>query len=391
MLGWIEEVNPSVICLQEVDYQLFESDLLPALQSLGYSGLSQRPKKMCKNQPCGCATFWRHDRFKLNKHCIKSRAMAVHLCDRTHQSQEVVVVNVHLEASQSAAAARNRARQINSPLRWAAEQATGVPILIAGDFNTGSDSALLQVLRSECWHGHDLAAAYEHPSASDTLPVCNASMASHDARLLIDHIFYSHTQFELECILEPFDDAEAKASFCHDPNRGLPDKICPSDHIPIAAEFRITSTSTTKRTPTNQVTADDVCQDRRAALEAHWLSMQADGPAKSRGKPSGEQLSALRAHAALVKGWMSTLSTAERTFVVSLKKKMRRNRATKTRVSRPAVRERAAPQKTVSVPPCQHVKVRKQHCWWDVMKKSPHQTVGCVLLAVSALLMFAYR
>ena len=202
MLGWIKEVGPSVICLQEVDYQLFESDLLPALQSLGYSGLSQRPKKMCKNQPCGCATFWRHDRFKLNKQCIKSRAMAVHLRDRTHQSQEVVVVNVHLEASQSAASARNRARQINSPLRWAAEQATGVPVLVAGDFNTGGDSPLLHVLRNECWHGHDLAAAYEHPAASDTLPVCNASMACHDVRLLIDHIFYSHSQFELDSILE---------------------------------------------------------------------------------------------------------------------------------------------------------------------------------------------
>ena len=202
MLEWINALSPSVLCLQEVDFQLFESDLLPALQSCGYSGLSQRPKKMSASQPCGCATFWRQNQFNITGHCIKSRAMAVHLRFRTSPSQEVVVVNVHLEAAQTAAGSANRARQVHSPLRWAADHAKGAPLLVAGDFNTAGDSPLLHVLRSESWHGHALASTYEHPATIATLPVCNATYAGHDARFCVDHIFYSHAQFGLECVLE---------------------------------------------------------------------------------------------------------------------------------------------------------------------------------------------
>ena len=146
--------------------------------------------------------------------------------------------------------------------------------------------------------------------------------------------------------------------------------------------------------PTSLVPDEDVSHDRRAALEDRWLSLQTDAPAKARGKPSAEQLAALRAHAALVKGWMATLSTTEKAFVTSLKKRMRRARATKTCVSRTTPPQRAIPQKTAPVSACQHntnVEVREQHCWCGVVKKFSHQTFICVLLATSVLLMSAYR
>jgi len=240
ILQWIDGLAPSVLALQEVDFARFGGDLLPALQERGYEGVSQTPKKIASSQPCGCATFWQRDRFQLVAECTKSRALAVHLRAAGTCGGEFVLVNVHLQAqpldpATAQAAAGNRARQLHSPLEWAAREARGVPVVVAGDFNAGLDSPLLHVLRSQTWHGHALASAYEHPAAAPTIPASVATFAGHGGRHVLDHIFYAHEHLRLVHLLQPLCAAEARRSFCSDAARSLPDKICPSDHIPIAA------------------------------------------------------------------------------------------------------------------------------------------------------------
>ena len=243
ILEWIDGLAPSVLALQEVDFVLFATDLLPELQKRGYEGMIQMPKKLAARQPCGCATFWQRDGFHLVGHCHKSRALAVHLKLSGARGEEVVVVNVHLQAQSDSTAqatlAGHRARQLNSSLEWAAREARGVPVVISGDFNADRDSSLLHVLRSHAWHGHVLSSAYEHPAAAHTLPASLATFAgAPGCRLTLDHIFYSSQHLQLVHLLQPLCAAEARRSFCSDAARILPDRICPSDHLPIAAVLR---------------------------------------------------------------------------------------------------------------------------------------------------------
>jgi endonuclease/exonuclease/phosphatase family metal-dependent hydrolase len=88
---------------------------------------------------------------------------------------------VHLEASQTAFSAR--ATQLSSAFKWTAQHAAGVPMLVAGDFNTGADSALLDAAvrtGSAFTHGQRLASAYEHPAAVATPPLRSRIASSGD-------------------------------------------------------------------------------------------------------------------------------------------------------------------------------------------------------------------
>ena len=261
ILNWIRNLNSDVIALQEVDYDIFITDLEPALQKLGYEGVMQSPKTntSIKKQPCGLATFWKVDKFQMLTHKSFSRSMITHLqqsfqnnrddnaVDQTKKQEKMFcVANVHLESSQSSNGAEKRARQLNSPLKWAKEQIPQsciCPFVICGDFNTGADSKLFDVLRNERWHNHSLAMVYEHPSTSQTLPVCRATYAVPYHHYVIDHVLYSHENLQLRHVLNAFDEKETiknlGPSSIKGPvnKRGFPNLFCPSDHIPIGATF----------------------------------------------------------------------------------------------------------------------------------------------------------
>jgi len=58
-MEWIKRLRPHVLALQEVDFQIFDSHYLPALQSMGYQGMMQRQKK--DNQNPAIHGIPRHD------------------------------------------------------------------------------------------------------------------------------------------------------------------------------------------------------------------------------------------------------------------------------------------------------------------------------------------
>ena len=57
-----------VICLQEVQADSYENDLLPALSAMGYDGLFKQKTRESMGQygkVDGCATFWKRSKFLL--------------------------------------------------------------------------------------------------------------------------------------------------------------------------------------------------------------------------------------------------------------------------------------------------------------------------------------
>eukprot|EP00536_Pseudo-nitzschia_multiseries_P009186 jgi/Psemu1/22560/gm1.22560_g len=172
-----------------------------------------------------------------------------------------------------------RVGQLNSPLLWASERARVPPssprvaaVVVCGDFNAGAETSLLRVLRTERWHGHAFASVYEHPAAADTLPVKHVTtFAIPHRRHAIDHMLYTYTNANananananrnthtnthtnahthksthahepaiLAALLDPLTEAEAEAHLLGDPEKGFPDALCPSDHLPIGAVFLV--------------------------------------------------------------------------------------------------------------------------------------------------------
>lgn len=196
LLQWVDDLGPTVIALQEVDEVKFEADLHGAMRERGYDGRLQHPKQKkdaAQPQPCGVATFWRRERFHLLSEAVKSRTLCVTL-GAEQEERPLCVVNVHLEAAQSAEGADRRARQAGSALAWVEREAPGVAVVLCGDFNTGADSPLHHVLREHQWHGHALASVYEHPAARTTIPTTVATfVGSCERRYLIDHMWYVET------------------------------------------------------------------------------------------------------------------------------------------------------------------------------------------------------
>jgi mRNA deadenylase 3'-5' endonuclease subunit Ccr4 len=109
--AWVAALAPDVLTLQEVDYAVFDAQLLPAMRELGYDGRCQRAKRQAASQPCGVATFWRHDALALLPGCeaVFSRAMALGFAllparggatgGEGAAAPQLIVANVHLEAA----------------------------------------------------------------------------------------------------------------------------------------------------------------------------------------------------------------------------------------------------------------------------------------------------
>lgn len=324
MLTWIERLNPDVLALQEVDYDKFAIDILPELDRMGYCGSMQKPKKKAETQPCGVATFWKNEKFGMEKETSFSRTQCVILQNRQTNNDpqycsQVCITNVHLESSQSELGSDRRARQLNSALAFAAAEAPNAALLVCGDCNTGADAQLFRVLREHQWHGHSLSSVYEHPSTHRTLPVSVATFMVPGHHYVIDHMLYDQDTLRLKCALDAFSKEEmeehvhAKGDQC-----GFPSAFCPSDHIPIGAVFELLPQAATL--PQRQQQTAMISEERKSELVAQWASLQAQRPPHRKGKPTPEELVERKAYASAVKAWKETVqgNTRELDFVVQL-------------------------------------------------------------------------
>ncbi|CAB9511176.1 angel homolog 2 [Seminavis robusta] len=319
LLQWMEQLDPDVLAVQELDYVKFETDMLPELQRRGYEGMMQQPKKKAADQPCGNATFWKSTIFQLVQQASFSRTLCTVLDMTEDKVGQVCIVNVHLESSQSDVGFDRRARQMNSALAYAASEAPGAALLVCGDCNTGADAELFRVLREHEWHGHNFSSVYEHPSTHKTLPVSVATFICPGAHYVIDHMLYAQDCLRLRCALDAFSPEEmdehvhAKGDDC-----GFPSAFCPSDHVPIGAIFEILPQQHKK---SKAVAA--LSPEREEELGRQWDALCSERPPHTKGKPSPEELAARKKFAALVKAWKETLkdNPLETEFVAKLTKK----------------------------------------------------------------------
>mmetsp|Transcript_5259 Transcript_5259/g.11114 ORF Transcript_5259/g.11114 Transcript_5259/m.11114 type:complete len:455 (-) Transcript_5259:419-1783(-) len=338
-MEWIKRLRPHVLALQEVDFQIFDSHYLPALQSMGYHGMMQSQKK--QNQPCGVATFWRSDLFQVLAHRSFSRSMALHL-QRVEDVENgnkgrhhFCLINVHLESSQTQDGAEKRARQLNSPLQWASARSDTVslqdsvcPVILCGDFNTGADAALFHALRTHQWHGHSLASVYEHVSTSDTLPVNRATFAVPGHHYLIDHLLYSHAMLKPRFVLNALTPSEIDEYLGPSgSDRGFPNGLCPSDHLPIGCVFEMqhqeSATVSLLNGETKDSEATTLSETRSQEIRYQWQNLLAQKPYHGRGKPSPEELAKRKEYAEKVKLWKAGFeqNDAEVAFVAKITKK----------------------------------------------------------------------
>ena len=267
LLQWIEVFHPDVLALQEVDYDKFGEDLLPELSKHGYDGRMQNPKKKAAKQPCGVATFWKKDKYTLEKEVSFSRTQCVVLnCSETETQtipQQLCIINVHLESSQTEVGCDRRARQLNSALAYAATEARSAALLICGDCNTGADASLFRAIRDYQWHGHSLSSVYEHPDTHATLPVSGATFMVPHHHFVIDHMLYEQDTLKLKCALNASSQEEVD-DHVQGLESGFPSAFCPSDHIPVRAMFEVLSYS--RQSEPETVTT--VSEERKAELTA---------------------------------------------------------------------------------------------------------------------------
>jgi len=337
-LKWVEALSPDVLALQEVDFDKFESHLLPELQDRGYDGRMQSMKKHNGRQPCGVATFWRVDKLQLvrgkngERSFSRSMALVFQLLKNErkqpcHESTtKVCIINVHLESAQTEIGADRRARQVNSPLSWASEVAPSHPVVVCGDCNTGADAALFRVFRNCKWHGYETASVYEHPATAQTLPVCRGTFLVPNHHYVIDHIIYSHETLKMKCVLNAFTPEEIGEHLGSDRDKGFPSALCPSDHIPVGAIFVIKDNiencnSQDCASPINsEHYSQELSHERQIELTMFWESIKSQKPSNGKKRPTKEELEAGQKYKTMIKEWKKSLegNPAELEYVRNL-------------------------------------------------------------------------
>jgi len=170
------------------------------------------------------------------------------------------------------------------------------PLLVGGDFNAFPNSGLADVLRSDGWHGFNLAGAYDHPAAADLTPVIEATSAESTCRLVLDHLYYRCPHFRLAGLVQPLVGTERS---CFEYGPGLPDQVVPSDHVPIGAVLEIAVVRCTFSQPdAAPVTADAFWSGSSNVLTEperdELLRIEAMIQQRPRGKPTAEEIASLR-------------------------------------------------------------------------------------------------
>jgi endonuclease/exonuclease/phosphatase family metal-dependent hydrolase len=309
----LRESNADIICLQEVQ---FEHAVCPpgvpswASEALAahYVGVMQDDTKRAATQRTGNATFFRASMFEQSAAADhRSRSLTLWLQRKGDENSVFAVANCHLEGnpdkgSERIAQLRSVQRCIESKAKTTLPHATRA--VICGDFNSeleGTPLAAVALARCGAADGH----ADGH--ASDGAAWCNAigtaappTWFAPGCSLTLDHVLFCDNGLAAEPHHAACDAAALSA-------RGLPDAQHPSDHLPVIVSLRITKW---KHVAAACAGGEELSAEDAAALECQWRRLSACAPEKPQGKPSAEQMAALRDHAAKMKAWMATLTPA---------------------------------------------------------------------------------
>jgi mRNA deadenylase 3'-5' endonuclease subunit Ccr4 len=288
ILQTILDSEADIICLQEVQIDLWEDFCMP-----GYTAISQN---MTDQHPVGCAVLIRSNQnWKVVATESRSRALIVVLEDQAQEQQRLYLAVVHLEAGYEKE--ETRWNQMKSLLKRVHRHVgknddSNPAIVLAGDFNTCTRSSpLFSVLSGNCqdgllqkrklpmWKGlssffsSDLtkktSAGNNQPPWKRILPLVNVHQSdrpdlTYAGGSVLDYIWISPGAIQVHETLSwsPRIDAynqkdsaykqkDSGKELC--PPQPWPSKECPSDHVPIGAVFSLktsqSNASTARRKP----------------------------------------------------------------------------------------------------------------------------------------------
>jgi len=247
LLAEILRYQPDVICLQEVDHY---SLLQRALGSVGYAGrFVPKPDSPCiyledNNGPDGCAIFYKQDKFDMVSESqrvlevwkVQSNQVVLSLNLR-HKStgREVAVATTHLKARKGKLLSTLRNEQGRDLLDWLAEEASGRPLLLTGDFNADPSEP---VYRSVVTHRLGLESAYKYNEDSTLSTNDDVSSDAYttwkiretgEQKYILDYIFHSAGLRPLATLDMPSEEEVGVDR--------LPSMRFPSDHLSLVADF----------------------------------------------------------------------------------------------------------------------------------------------------------
>ncbi|XP_018394353.1 PREDICTED: 2',5'-phosphodiesterase 12 [Cyphomyrmex costatus] len=271
--------NSDIMCLQEVDKNIYEYDLLPSLYMLNYDGVFVTKNEISE----GLATFFNQDRFeklgfeysiiaqnvdfpkfaaiwsKIDNDKTKERFLGRNttiqvttLRSKENRSEILVVGNTHLYFKPDADHIRllqgyyaitylhdvaKRIREENPECN--------VSVIFCGDFNSVPECGIYQLITknyvSETCEDWKSNAEEVIKNISLTQDLCMSSACgtpdytnyTPEFSACLDYIFYERDKFEVEQVI-PMPSKEELTL-----HTGLPSVVFPSDHISLCADLKL--------------------------------------------------------------------------------------------------------------------------------------------------------
>ena len=231
----ILKAAPDVVCMEEVDH--FDDWFAPRLAVHGYTGVFF-PKAPGRD---GCAMFVKGDRVRFGSAQVQRVCLRDHIDIRAvpnadgrqgaivaelelvASGRRVVVAVTHLKAKSEFDDVRfHQTKALLSLL--AAHRANGLPIVLAGDFNTEPASTAIALVTKEGFRS-----AYDLSSLKYTTWKIRPPS---EACRVIDYIFYSPESLQLVAVTPMPTPNEI-------PHPRLPSARFASDHLPLQATFHL--------------------------------------------------------------------------------------------------------------------------------------------------------
>jgi len=271
--------NADIFCMQEVDFKVFDGDMVPILEEQHMAGVHNKKG----STPEGLATFYRTDRFELIEHhglnigdTIKTHPACDELWQKLQYNEKLVerltdlattlqvvilhskefpekffaVANTHLYFHPDAD--HLRLLQIGFSMILVQdiiakfkENPDDVSLIFCGDFNSIPECGIYKLMTEQFvpenfidWSSNEeqavknvtLRQPFNIQSACGTPAFTNYTAGF---QACLDYIFYQSDKFKVTKVVELPEEEELKAHLA------IPSVVFPSDHVAIVAELEI--------------------------------------------------------------------------------------------------------------------------------------------------------
>jgi len=274
-----------VLCFQEIDRARMLGPMQELMAKAGFDVVVQDRGDF----PVVNAVFFQRNRLSLSWVDHRSRVLLVGLA--LPDGRQVGLVNVHLEAGNAPKNEEQRKAQVTSALRRVRSRNPWC-VAVCGDFNS-------KLLKPESVMPDILAEA-----GLSKVPSSGFTFLVHDHVDTYDHIWAGEA-LRAEAVL-----GSDTAAFCGCEDVGLPNDQYPSDHLPVAAIFRVASNSAAvagaeaEMAPAPPALATPACLS--VAVREEWLQIRRLAESCDSSKASRKQQKRLEA------AFLATLDAEER-------------------------------------------------------------------------------